>query len=188
MDSSTSLRQLEPGDILPAEGRPLDSNELNGLWEIFSAINRKWSLFCDEDGDPTEHALYKARSSWREFVRLRANPEHPWQGASYIAEYENAINVVAKLKQVDRDGAFELLFAVGTKGAKAPPAEAQVTIEAIRHTKHFVIDEFMSVIVVAGGFKHFGGRNYNGYMAGSRFNRTLPISAPFKYPERGGER
>ena len=188
MDPSTSLRQLEPGDIFPADGRRLSDDELKGLWEIFSAINQKWSLFCDEHGKPTEHALYRGRSSWREFVRLRANPEHPGQGVSYIAEYENAIDVVAELKRVDRDRAFELLFAVGTREAEAPPAEAKITTESLRHAKHFVVDEFMSVIVVAGGFKHFGGRNYNGYMAGSRFNRTLPITAPFTYPERGGDR
>lgn len=185
MDPSTSLRQIEPGDILPANGRPLSSGELERLWQIFSAINQKWSLFCDDAGEASEHALYRVRSSWREFVRLRADPEHPWQGVSYIAEYENAIEVVARLKQAKPDRAFELLFAVGTKDAEAPPANAGISAESLRHAKHFVVDEFMSVMVVTGGFKHFGGRNCNGYMAGSRSNRTTSISGPFTYPERG---
>ena len=182
MDPSTSLRQLQPGDIFAADGRPLSSDELECLWQIFSAINQKWSLFCDDAGEASEHALYKARSSWREFVRLRANPEHPWQGASYIKEYENAIEIVKKLP----DRAFDLLFAVGTKDAEAPPADAEISAESLRHARHFVVDEFMSVIVVTGGFKGFGGRNYNGYMAGSRSNRTSSIAAPFTYPKRGG--
>lgn len=184
MDPSTSLRQLEPGDILPAVGRPLRSDELESLWQIFNAINQKWCLFCDDGGGASEHALYRARSSWREFVRLRANPEHPWQGVSYIAEYENAINVVTGLKQADPEGAFELLFAVGTSKAEAPPTGTDISADSLRHVKHFVVDEFMSVMVVAGGFKPFGGRNYNGYMAGSRFDRTVEITAPFIYPKR----
>ena len=104
MVSSTSLRELTSDDIWLADGRPLRSDELEALWTIFRAINQKWSLFCDEEGDASEHALYRVRSSWREFVRLRANPEHPWQGASYIKEYENAIEIVTKLP----DRAFDL--------------------------------------------------------------------------------
>jgi hypothetical protein len=182
MVTSASLRQLESGDIFPAVGRPLSSNELNDLWRIFSAINQKWSLFCDDAGNASEHALYRVRSSWREFVRLRANPEHPWQGASYIKEYQNAIEIVYKLS----DRAFDLLFAVGTKYAEAPPADVEISAECLRHAKYFVVNEFMSVMVATGGFKHFGGRNYNGYMAGSRSNRTSSIAAPFTNPKRGG--
>lgn len=155
---------------------------------FFSAINQKWLLFCDDEGEASDHVLYRARSSWREFVRLRADPEHPWQGVSYIAEYENAIEVVARLKQAVSERAFDLLFAVGTSHAEAPPADAGVSVESLRHARHFVVDEFMSVMIVAGGFKSFGGRNYNGYMAGSRFNRTVSISAPFTYPEREGDK
>lgn len=186
MVTSASLRQLEFGDIFPAVGRPLRIDELERLWQIFSAINQKWSLFCNDAGNASEHALYRARSSWREFVRLRANPEHPWQGVSYIAEYENAIEVVARLKQAEPDRAFELLFAVGTKDAEAPPADAEIPAELLRHARHFVVDEFISVMVISGGFKDFGGRNYNGYMAGSRSNRTVSITAPFTYPKREG--
>ena len=45
----------------------------------------------------------------------------------------------------------------------------------LAHTKKFVVDEFIRVNIVASGFKSFGGpdnngRNYKGYIGGSRYN------------------
>jgi hypothetical protein len=184
MTSSAPLRELRPEDIYPSDPKALEPEQLESLWRIFVAINRKWALFRDDGGEPTAHALSGARSSWREFVRLRAEPTESHHGPSYHAEYLNAIEVVRRLRQADADNAFEILFAVGTGGAEAPPETAGLEMEALLHAKHFVVDEFMKVIVVAGGFREFGATNYNGFMAGSRTSRTAQITSPFTYPAR----
>ena len=183
MDPS-SLRSLRPSDIREGPSRPLEGSELEGLWKILEAINENWRLFWDETDHPPDHSLFRIRSSWREFVRLRADPPGPTPEVSYIAEYENAIRVVEELRRADSDCVWKVLFSVDTGGAVAPPGDADVSSADLLHAKTFVLNEFMTVLMVSGGFKHFGGRNTNGYMAGSRTSRTVSISAPFSYPER----
>jgi hypothetical protein len=183
MEAST-LRALGPGDLMKADARPLDPGDLERLWEILAAINANWRLFWNEDEDPKDHSLLRIRSSWREFVRLRSDPPGEKPQPSYAAEYDNAIAVVDALKTSDPDSVWDILFSVGTSGARAPSDGATVTAAQLLHAKKFVIDEFMTVLVTTGGFKAFGGRNTHGYMAGSRTSRTVRISAPFTFPER----
>ena len=46
------------------------------------------------------------------------------------------------------------------------------------HAKHYVIDEFISVLVLAGGFRGLAGWNYKGFLGGSRFNRAARVVRP----------
>ena len=44
----------------------------------------------------------------------------------------------------------------------------------LAHAKRYVINEFIIMQVMASGFKHFGGKNYAGYVKGSRYNE-IPL-------------
>ena len=106
---------------------------------------------------------------------------------SYVAEYVNALEVVEELiamyGEVD---AFERLFL-----ANGMPVDHRGNYPLdtrLAHAKYFVVDEFIRVQVVAGGFKNFirphlteirpeNIVNYNGFIAGSRFNRIKPVRA-----------
>jgi hypothetical protein len=150
--------------------RRLTEEELAGLWEIFVSINKTWKLFRTRD---PEHPVYDAsnlRSTWLEFVTLRAESEHR---PSYVGEYENALAVIADMRRHDMEPHERLLFA----GQAASNSR-------LGHAKKYVADEFMTVMLVASGFKEFGGRNYNGFIGGSRFNRATSICLPVEYPAR----
>jgi hypothetical protein len=53
------------------------------------------------------------------------------------------------------------------------------SMSRLRHAKVFVVDEFIRVQIVAGGFRGFGGRNraynYNGFLRGTRYNRVQRV-------------
>lgn len=110
---------------------------------------------------------------------------------SYVAEYVNAIAVVDELIATHgEDEAFNKLFF--DNGLAEHSLDTRLA-----HAKYFVVDEFIRVQVTAGGFKKFirpddeqrdGIRpdnivNYRGFIAGSRFNRILPVR-PYKGPSR----
>jgi hypothetical protein len=188
MSRSAVGHEHGPKGMFSGEPRRLRGEELEKLWEICREINKNWLLFCSDDGQPCEHTLNQLHSAWLEFVQLRANPEHNYQGLSYIAEYESAIDVIAQLKKSDPENAFNLVFSVNAWVPDNPTLDGgNITDDPLWHAKKFVVDEFMTVMIVSGGFKHFGGKNYNGYMAGSRFNRTVSITAPFSYPQRDSQ-
>lgn len=169
-------KPVVPADMFPAETRELTSNELCGLWELFHAIGVQWqNTSTDSAGQ---------RSSWTEFVTLRCT-----QNPSYIAEYENALTVVAALQMEFGESAFSQLF------THALPKQGQLW-SRLDHAKKFVVDEFIRMQVVAGGFRGFGsdasGRNrqkhrplnYNGFVRGSRYNRQVQVRA---YPPKARE-
>ncbi|MEH6592763.1 MAG: hypothetical protein V7746_21025 [Halioglobus sp.] len=188
MSQSAVGHEHGPSGMLGGKGRPLRNEEIESLWEICCEINNKWRLFCSADNTPTVHALNRMHSSWLEFIRLRADPQHDYQGLSYIAEYENAIEVASKLKRADPENAFSLLFSVDAQVPSNPTIDGSPPpVDPMLHAKKFVVDEFMTVMIVAGGFRQFGGENYNGFVAGSRFSRTVDISSEFSYPQRGGQ-
>ena len=99
---------------------------------------------------------------------------------SYVAEYVNALEVVEELiTMYEETEAFEKLFLDNG----IPPNSLDTRLA---HAKLFVVDEFIRVQVVAGGFKNFirphqteirpeNIVNYNGFIAGSRFNRIKPV-------------
>src|SRR5271156_1726550 len=74
-----------PSGLLPSPLGRLSPEEIDQLWDIFVAIARTWG---HPDADPMP-----LRSQWLEFVELRVG-----QAPSYLAEYQNAIAVLAGWK------------------------------------------------------------------------------------------
>ena len=162
-------RQRLGAQLLAAEPRELTRTEIDGLWRIFVAIGTVWRN--------TVHDSAGLKSSWLECVseKTRIQP-------SYVAEYTNALMVVDELIGLYKGEAqaFESFFL--RHGIAANSLDTPLA-----HAKHFVVDEFIRVQIVAGGFKSFirpeqttGIRpenvvNYNGFIAGSRFNRIKPV-------------
>ena len=119
------------------------------------------------------------KSSWLEFVS-----EKTVIRPSYVAEYLNAIAVVAELVSLYGEAdAFDRLFL--RNGLPVAQNGRPVLDSRLAHAKHFVVDEFIRVQIVAGGFRNFVQPdwptietaytlNYNGFIAGSRFSRLRP--------------
>lgn len=162
--------------MLSAEPRDLQMGMTNELWDLFHAIGEYWQNTTDNSAGQ--------RSSWTEFVILRAT-----QSPSYIAEYENALRVIAELKREFGDKAFLKLFEHKSEEKDKPQSRMD-------HAKKFVVDEFIRMQIVAGGFRGFGSDpegknraklrplNYNGFVRGSRYNRLVQVRA---YPPKASE-
>jgi len=167
-------RQRLASQLLLAEPRELTRGEIDGLWRIFAAIGRTWKN--------TYHDSAGLKSSWLEFVA-----EKTLVRPSYVAEYVNTLEVVEELIILfGETDAFEKLFL--DSGIPVNNRGNVLLDTRLAHAKHFVVDEFIRVQVVAGGFKNFIRSslpeilpenivNYNGFIAGSRFNRIKPVRA-----------
>lgn len=137
--------------LLTGEGQRLSETEREFLWELFQAIGHAW------DDVKYDNNL---RSSWLEFIEAKTTVS-----PSYTAEYANAVSVIKELKLIHGEvNAYTLLFF--RNGIPPGPPTTRLA-----HAKKYVVDEFIRVNIVASGFKAFGGKNYNGYIAGSRYNR-----------------
>jgi hypothetical protein len=157
--------------LLPADPRPLISSEVSSLWRIFVAIGHTWkNTYRDSAG---------LKSSWLEFLTQKTVIR-----PSYVEEYLNAIAVVGELVSVHGEAdAFHRLFL--RNGLPVDTNRRLILDSRLAHAKHFVVDEFIRVQIVAGGFRNFVQPewpkiendytlNYNGYIAGSRFSRLRP--------------
>lgn len=162
---------LDP-TLLQAPPAPLTAECRDELWKLFSAIDAHWRPARARDNSPG------MRSSWLEFVTLRAE-----KAPSYVAEYENAANVLAELSGMYGKNAYaKLFFEIG------PVKENPRT--RLEHCKCYVVNEFIKVYIVASGFRRFGGKNramnYNGFIRGTRYNRIDQVREfePPKQPRR----
>jgi len=155
--------------LLDNEDRLLRQPEIDRLWEIFVEIGRSWG---NMKGDSTS-----IKSSWREFIQAKIDDP-----PSYVGEYKNCISVVQELVGLyGMEEAFRRLF-LDNGIPDGPPTTR------LAHAKRYVIDEFIRVQVVAGGFKGFvqpGPLNYNGYVGGSRYNLTPRVRAYRPGTEKG---
>lgn len=148
-------------NLLDHEDTFLAAHQHDKLWDIFVEIGRAWGNI--------ENDSVSIKSSWREFIHAKI-AEPP----SYIGEYINAISVVQELVGLyGHADAFQKLFF-----ANGIPDGAPVT--RLAHAKVYVIDEFIRMQTVAGGFKGFAqpaSLNYKGYVGGSRYNETPRVRA-----------
>ena len=150
---------LKPGELIPAEGRKLTKTEYDILWHLFQKIGKIWSNVYNDGAN--------LKSSWLEMLEAKTSSD-----PDYTGEYTNAAYVLQELIEMyGDDNAFNLLFF-----GHGIPEEAPKT--RLSHAKYYVVDEFIRMQVLAGGFKHFGGdsdripqKNYKGYIKGSRYNR-----------------
>lgn len=158
-------RELLPPTLLVSPIGQLKPVEVERLWDLFQQIGRTWdNISADSAGQ---------RSSWFEFIGLRCTKE-----PSYLAEYRSALQVVQELVEAYGlvEGYRELFFNSKLTGETKDPSK---TMSRLRHAKVFVVDEFIRVQIVAGGFRGFGGRNraynYNGFLRGTRYNRVQRV-------------
>ena len=164
--------------------RPLLQSELDTLWKIATAIYSTWHLDRADQNDPFSQDVTHLYSTFSEHVRLRAQPSAASGLPSYVGEYENAVNIVTDLlaarPEADLPTALEkLLFARPETGPGATTASFGAVLGTpLLHAKHYVVDEFMTVLIVGGGFRQFAGWNYNGFLGGSRFGQANAIALP----------
>lgn len=147
--------------LLDHEDNLLGSPEIDMLWDIFIEIGRCWDNLPDDS--------VSVKSSWREFIQTKITDP-----PNYIGEFKNCLSVVQELIGIyGRENAFRRLF-FENGVPDGPP------ITRLAHAKHYVIDEFIRVQIVAGGFKGFAqprSLNFKGYVGGSRYNMTPRIRA-----------
>ena len=54
-------------------------------------------------------------------------------------------------------------------------AEAKANPDtSISRLRRFVVEEFIRVYVASGGFRTYGGKNYGGFVSGSRYRQSPP--------------
>jgi hypothetical protein len=180
MIGSAFCKEWVAADLLDPGTEPeFDPHEdTERLWEVFCGINDAWALVERPHGTGVTADASALRSSWREFLTLRIR-----QTPSYQGEYVNALRVLHDLKTTFGDDALDkLLFESGLaydgSGRMSGVAQRTHPNTRIGHAKHYVIDEFISVLVVAGGFRGIAGWNHKGFLGGSRFNRAARVVMP----------
>lgn len=154
------LTPVPPQLLIEREQRVTEAEERQ-LWDLFVTIGSSWKI----------ESVGHLRSSWEEFMAVKTRT-----APSYATEYSNAVAVIGELRDIYGESAYEMLFF--KSGVDGNPPMTRVA-----HAKHFVVNEFIRVLVLLGGFKSFVPveerlqANYNGYMAGSRYNRLARVRA-----------
>jgi hypothetical protein len=151
-----------PADLLPGDIQQLAAREMDALWRLFQEIGRTWNKPPSASVDTKSHSI-NISSDWREFIQAKTSTP-----PSYTGEYSNAVSCVAELIRMygEADAYSKLLLNVDL-----PPDPKTPPVTRIAHCKTYVVNEFIRVQVVKEGFKFWQGRNYNGFVGGSRFNR-----------------
>ncbi|WP_404309144.1 hypothetical protein [Neorhodopirellula lusitana] len=131
----------------------LNEKAITELWSLFEAIHATWG---------SEACRVKDMASrWREFIELKVS-----KSPSYLQRYILACDQLAELRTSHGDGLYEYLLVDGELHRQSDPGLVAL--------KRYVIDEFIRVYVSSGGFRSFGGKNYTGFVSGSRFRSQRP--------------
>lgn len=150
--------KVEPG-MLVGDRQMLSHGDREFLWRVFVKIGETWKNVRYESSN--------LKSSWLEMLAAKTSV-----APSYTAEYVNAVRVVQELIDMYGDDAYRRLF-LDNHIPDGPP------VTRLAHAKKFVINEFIIMQVMASGFKHFGGKNYAGYVKGSRYNE-IPLVREYR--------
>lgn len=159
--------------LFNAAEQTLTPYERQVLWQLFQQIGITW-----KDLHPNKMDSSNLKSSWLDFIKAKA--ESP---PSYVAEYSNAVLCIDELIELHGDQeVYRLLLLDYQIPAGAP-------LMRLAHAKRYVVDEFIRVNIVASGFKSFAapdnnGKNYKGYIGGSRYNLRARVRA---YEPQNGE-
>lgn len=146
---------LTPG-LLPGDQQVLTHANREFLWGIFKQIAVTWKNVHYDSSN--------LKSSWLEMLAEKSG-----NAPSYTGEYINAIYVLTELVAMYGEvEAYRKLFLANGIPA-GPPATR------LAHAKRYVVDEFITMQVMMSGFKHFGGKNYHGYVKGSRYNEQALV-------------
>ena len=133
--------------------RELTPSEIESLWILFEAIQDVWSL---NKIAPT------LKTKWLDLLVARGKAQ-----PSYRAEFINAAAVAEEIR-TSLDWQDLLFFqTIVTDGGNVQTR--------LQHAKFFVVNDFLRCFILSGGFESFGGRNYPGFMGGSRFASAPPV-------------
>jgi hypothetical protein len=168
-------------DLIPAEGAVLLTDaQVEVLWGLFRAIGRWWGNVVLDSAN--------LRSTWLEFLDCKTTTAE-----SYTGEYASAVRVIEELRGMHGEDAFPRLFLERPEAPRPPPP----ALTRLEHARRYVVDEFIRVQVLAGGFKGFfqdeegnpsreAPRNYGGYLGGSRYN-LRPVVRAYRPAKEGGK-
>jgi hypothetical protein len=160
--------------LIFSEPCPLPENKIEKLWQIFAQIGEHWKDVYNESKN--------LKSAWLEMIKVKTE-----QQPSYSAEYNNAILIIEELIQLyGEQNAYQQLFFSYKIPHSQPEKDTEkpqpILTTLLAHAKYYVVDEFIRMQVLSGGFKHFGGQsnesgevikvkgvNYKGFVKGSRY-------------------
>jgi hypothetical protein len=142
-------------DQLLMPDRELTEAEMAALWRVFVKIESVWKF------EPMAESFH---SQWLDMVKARIAHE-----PSYMGEYINAAAVITELEQMEV-GTWEDLLFFKTVVEEKPKAKSK-----LEHAKFYVVNDFIRCFILLGGFTAFGGKNYTGFMGGSRFADVAPV-------------
>ena len=140
---------------LSAPDREISPEDMSILWQLFEHIEKLW--FPDLPG-----AALSIKPQWLDYMRATVT-----QSPSLLGEYESAARVFIEVSSSSPDCLDELMF--------SRVVHEETVSTRLDHAKYFVLNPFIRVFAALAGFKAFGGRNFNGYMGGSRFGDTAPV-------------
>lgn len=149
------LEEIGP-EILTGDKSGLSDNALTVLWEIFIRVGHVWELKVNAS---------EMRSRWFDMIESRMIKD----SGDYSAEYMNAVTVWRYLEAHHSQDLDKIVF-----------FETIVTASSsvktrLDHAKFFIINDFIKCFILLSGFKEFGGKNYKGFMGGSRRADEPPI-------------
>jgi hypothetical protein len=152
---SVCKQKTGPG-LIPGDRQVLTHENKEVLWTIFVQIGHTWKNVRFESSN--------LKSSWLEMIAAKSGI-----APSYTGEYINAVYVVNELVAMygEADAFYRLFLKNGI-----PPGPP---LTRLAHAKIYVVNEFITMQVMASGFKHFGGVNYHGYVKGSRYNLVKEV-------------
>jgi hypothetical protein len=142
--------------LLPAPNRALKTEEQKILWDLFRHVEAIWFP------DLPDSAL-TLKGQWLDYLHAMVE-----EAPSYLGEYENAVGVYNEIASTVPDQLDVLIFQRSVKGL----VDGSTRLD---HVKINVINPFIRIFVALVGFKAFLGRNYTGYMGGSRFGDRAPV-------------
>lgn len=149
-------------EVLPAEQlnsveAPLDEDQVKALWRMFVAITEHWKL---------EYAVNLIKSRWLDMLQARRDGD-----PDYTAEYINAAAVFTALEDDLGPAAAAKKMYGDTRVTEQGAATTR-----LEHAKFYVGNDFIKCFLACGGYRALTpGRNYTGFMGGSRYREWAPI-------------
>lgn len=135
------------------DSQSLAEHEIDELWQLFHAIHNSWGSDACRPEDMA--------SQWREFIQLKVSGS-----PSYLEHYRSACELISELRQTHGGRLYQYIFFDGELH-RHPDAR-------LVGFKRYVVDEFIRVFISLGGFRSFGGKNYTGFVSGSRYRSQRP--------------
>lgn len=136
---------------------PLSLDEFDELWRLFVAIHETWG--------EAQSRIEDMASGFREFVGVKSQNPH-----SYLDEYRSACVTLKQLREIHGETFYAYVLL-------DPAVIADVhanTGSPVSRLRTFVVEEFIRVYVASGGFRSYGGKNYGGFVSGSRYRQNPP--------------